>query len=84
MLDPVAPLSWAPRLLARRREHLDEALAGADDHRLSLLPCPFMVANPGFRSKPRPFGDSPGHLLGRYDLGAAATARACWTSLDPV
>ena len=48
--------------------------------RLSLIPAPFIAAQPGFRSKTWMFGRDTGSFQGRYEWDSVADADAYWTS----
>ena len=48
--------------------------------RLSLIPAPFIAAQPGFRSKTWMFGRDTGNFQGGYEWDSVADAEAYWTS----
>jgi hypothetical protein len=48
--------------------------------RLSLIPAPFIAAQPGFRSKTWMFGRHTGSFQGGYEWDSVADAEAYWTS----
>lgn len=48
---------------------------------LSLLPIPFIVAQPGFRSKTWLLGSKTGDFMGRYEFDSVESARAYGNSL---
>lgn len=51
------------------------------NRRLSLIPIPFIVAQPGFRSKTWLLGQRTGDFLGLYEFDSVAAAEAYWSSL---
>ena len=55
--------------------------SAAVNRRLSLIPAPFIVAQPGFRSKLWMMDESTGEFLGLYEWDTEASARAYGTSL---
>ena len=52
----------------------------ATNGRLSLIPAPFIAAQPGFRSKTWMFGRETGLFQGIYEWDTVADAEAYWTS----
>ena len=48
---------------------------------LSLIPIPFIAAQPGFRSKTWLLGGSSGDFMGIYEFDTVADAEAYWNSL---
>jgi hypothetical protein len=48
--------------------------------RTSLIPIPFIVAQPGFRSKTWLLGRESGEIQGIYEWDTVASAEAYWTS----
>ena len=48
--------------------------------RLSLIPAPFIAAQPGFRSKTWMLGQDTGMFQGVYEWDTVADAEAYWTS----
>lgn len=48
--------------------------------RLSLIPAPFIVAQPGFRSKTWMLGRDTGNFQGVYEWDSPQDAEAYWTS----
>ena len=51
------------------------------NRRLSLIPIPFIVAQPGFRSKTWLLGQQTRDFIGIYEFDSVDTAEAYWTSL---
>ena len=51
------------------------------NRRLSLIPIPFIVAQPGFRSKTWLLGQQTGDFIGYYEFDSVAAAEAYWISL---
>jgi hypothetical protein len=51
------------------------------NRRLSLIPIPFIVAQPGFRSKTWLLGESSGDFIGLYEFDSVEAAEAYWSSL---
>ena len=49
--------------------------------RLSLIPIPFIVAQPGFRSKTWLLGERSGDFMGFYNFDTEVDAEAYWSSL---
>ena len=47
---------------------------------LSLIPIPFIVAQPGFRSKTWMIGQQTGAFQGLYEWDSIEDAEKCWTS----
>lgn len=56
-------------------------LAAAANRRLSLIPTPFIVAQPGFRSKTWLLGERSGEFIGHYEFDTVEEAEAYWNSL---
>jgi hypothetical protein len=56
-------------------------LSPAANRRLSLIPIPFIVAQPGFRSKTWLLGEATGDFMGWYEFDTVGAANAYWTSL---
>jgi hypothetical protein len=56
-------------------------LSAATNRRLSLIPIPLIVAQPGFRSKTWLLGERTGDFIGRYEFDTVAAAEAYWCSL---
>lgn len=56
-------------------------LSPAANRRLSLIPIPFIVAQPGFRSKTWLLGEATGDFMGWYEFDTVEAANAYWTSL---
>lgn len=55
-------------------------LSAAANRRLSLLPAPFIAAQPGFRSKTWLLGQKTGMFQGVYEWESVEQAEAYWTS----
>lgn len=55
-------------------------LSAQANKRLSLVPAPFIAAQPGFRSKTWMLGRDTGLLQGVYEWDSVADAEAYWTS----
>lgn len=56
-------------------------LSPAANRRLSVIPIPFIVAQPGFRSKTWLLGEVTGDFMGWYEFDTVEAANAYWTSL---
>jgi hypothetical protein len=56
-------------------------LSPAANRRLSLIPIPFIVAQPGFRSKTWFLGEATGDFMGWYEFETVEAAEAYWRSL---
>jgi len=56
-------------------------LSPTANRRLSLIPIPFILAQPGFRSKSWLLGEVTGDFMGRYEFDTVEAANAYWTSL---
>jgi hypothetical protein len=56
-------------------------LSPAANRRLSLIPIPFIVAQPGFRSKTWLLGEQTGDFIGLYEFDSVEDAEAYWDSL---
>jgi len=56
-------------------------LSAAANRRLSLIPIPLIVAQPGFRSKTWLLGQNSGDFIGYYEFDSVETAEAYWHSL---
>ena len=56
-------------------------LSAAANRRLSLIPIPLIVAQPGFRSKTWLLGQHSGDFIGYYEFDSVETAEAYWYSL---
>jgi hypothetical protein len=55
-------------------------LSAKANRRLSLIPAPFIAAQPGFRSKTWMLGQQTGRFRGVYEWDTRADAEAYWTS----
>jgi len=56
-------------------------LSAAANRRLSLIPIPLILAQPGFRSKTWLLGQESGDFIGHYEFESVETAEAYWHSL---
>lgn len=56
-------------------------LSSKANRRLSLIPIPFILAQPGFRSKTWLLGEQTGDFIGLYEFDSVADADAYWDSL---
>lgn len=56
-------------------------LSAATNRRLSLVPIPLIVAQPGFRSKTWLLGRQTGDFIGHYEFDTVEAAEAYWSSL---
>lgn len=56
-------------------------LSAAANRRLSLIPIPMILAQPGFRSKTWLLGQTSGDFIGYYEFDSVETAEAYWDSL---
>lgn len=56
-------------------------LSDAANRRLSLIPIPLIVAQPGFRSKTWLLGRQTGDFIGLYEFDTVEEAEAYWDSL---
>jgi len=80
VLDPEGDHAAPPR--ARFVVAFDFARFSAKaNQRLSLIPAPFIAAQPGFRSKTWMLGQKTGRFRGVYEWDTVADAEAYWTSL---
>jgi hypothetical protein len=77
---PEPPRSAVPGAVFRVRFRFRNLSLGAN-RRLSCIPIPFIVAQPGFLSKTWLLGASSGDFMGYYEFETEATARAYWDSL---
>ncbi len=79
VLDPPAKESAATGGLFTVRFHFTRLSAKANK-RLSLIPAPFIAAQPGFRSKTWMLGQQTGMFQGVYEWRSVEDAEAYWTS----
>lgn len=79
VLDPPHEESAAPQALFKVRFHFTR-LSAAANKRLSLIPAPFIAAQPGFRSKTWMLGQETGMFQGLYEWRSVQDAEAYWTS----
>lgn len=77
-LDPLPGQSEAGALFTVKF-HFSRFSTGANK-RLSLIPAPFIAAQPGFRSKTWMLGRETGMFQGVYEWQTVADAEAYWTS----
>jgi hypothetical protein len=56
-------------------------LSAKANRRLSLIPIPLIVAQPGFRSKTWLLGEKTGDFIGYYEFDTVEMAEAYWDSL---
>jgi hypothetical protein len=78
-LDPVAEVPDTPGAVFTVRFRFARFSAPVNE-RLSLIPAPFIAAQPGFRSKRWMLGTETGMFQGRYEWDSVADAEAYWTS----
>ena len=78
ILDPL-PGRTEPGALFTVRFHFNR-LSTEANKRLSLLPAPFIAAQPGFRSKSWMLGEETGMFQGVYEWQTVADAEAYWAS----
>lgn len=78
-LDPEAGQPEKPGALFTVRFHFARLSSGMNK-RLSLLPAPFIAAQPGFRSKTWMLGRETGMFQGVYEWDTVADAEAYWDS----
>jgi len=79
VLDPSEAQPEKPGAVFTVRFHFASLSAGANK-RLSLIPAPFIVAQPGFRSKTWMLGQDTGMFQGVYEWDSVGDAEAYWTS----
>lgn len=79
VLDPIAGQPAAPGAVFTVWFEFAN-LSIAVNKRLSLIPAPFIAAQPGFRSKTWTLGRTSGRFCGVYEWDSAADAEAYWTS----
>jgi hypothetical protein len=56
-------------------------LSAEANRRLSLIPIPLILAQPGFRSKSWLLGQKTGDFIGRYEFDTVEAAEDYWNSL---
>lgn len=78
ILDPL-PGQLEPGAIFRVRFRFSR-LSPEANKRLSLLPAPFIAAQPGFRSKSWMLGKETGMFQGVYEWQTVADAEMYWTS----
>ena len=78
ILDPLAGQPDPGALFTVRFQF--SRLSPSSNKRLSLLPAPFIAAQPGFRSKSWMLGQETGMFQGVYEWQTVADAEAYWTS----
>lgn len=79
VLDPPQGQDDPPGALFTVRFHFNRLSAQANK-RLSLIPAPFIAAQPGFRSKTWMLGHETGMFQGVYEWDTVADAESYWTS----
>lgn len=79
VLDPTAGQPEEPGALCEVRFRFAN-LSAAANKRLSLIPAPFIAAQPGFRSKTWMLGRNTGTFQGVYEWDSVAEAAAYATS----
>lgn len=79
VLDPVAGQPEKPGAIFTVRFHFAR-LSPDMNQRLSLLPAPFIAAQPGFRSKTWMSGKETNMFQGVYEWDTVADAEAYWDS----
>lgn len=79
VLDPAPRQHPTPGAILRVRFHFS-SLSAAANRRISLLPAPFIAAQPGFLSKTWMLGRQSGIFQGVYEWETAADAEAYWDS----
>ena len=79
VLDPIETQPEKPGAVFKVRFRFAKLSAKAN-RRLSLIPAPFIAAQPGFRSKTWMFGRDTGIFQGVYEWDSVADAEAYWTS----
>jgi hypothetical protein len=79
ILDPPNDQSDSRGALFTVRFHFAHLSPGINK-RLSLIPAPFIAAQPGFRSKTWMLGQNTGMFQGVYEWQTVADAEAYWTS----
>jgi hypothetical protein len=79
VLDPSDGQPEAPGALFTVRFRFSR-FSSAVNKRLSLVPAPFIAAQPGFRSKTWTLGAETGMFQGVYEWDTIADAEAYWTS----
>jgi Putative mono-oxygenase ydhR len=79
IMDPPHDHMDPPRALFTVRFHFARLSANANK-RLSLIPAPFIAAQPGFRSKSWMLGRTTGMFQGLYEFDSVANAEAYWDS----
>lgn len=78
-LDPAEGQPIEPGATFTVRFHFARLSARAN-RRLSLIPSPFIAAQPGFRSKTWMAGQDTGMFQGVYEWDSVESAEAYWTS----
>ena len=79
VLDPTETQPEKPGAISSVRVRFAGFSARANK-RLSLIPAPFIAAQPGFRSKAWMFGRDTESFQGGYEWDSVADAEAYWTS----
>ena len=79
-VDPAAERPSPPGAIFQVRFRFKN-LSAAANRRLSLIPVPLIVAQPGFRSKTWFLGQQTGDFIGLYEFDTAEEAETYWGSL---
>jgi hypothetical protein len=80
VVEPTATQPLQPGAALRVRFSFKN-LSAAANRRLSLLPIPLIVAQPGFRSKTWLLGEESDDFIGLYEFDTVRDAEAYWRSL---
>ena len=80
VVDPTASQPPNPGATFRVRFSFKN-LSVAANRRLSLLPIPLILAQPGFRSKTWLLGEESGDFIGYYEFDTVEDAEGYWSSL---
>lgn len=80
IVEPTARESNSPGAVFHVRFRFKN-LSAAANRRLSLIPIPLIVAQPGFRSKTWLLGQETGDFIGHYEFDTLTEAEAYWHSL---
>jgi hypothetical protein len=79
-VDPAAEQPARPGAIFQVRFRFKN-LSDTANSRLSLIPIPLIVAQPGFRSKTWLLGQQSGDFIGLYEFETVEEAEAYWDSL---
>ncbi|MBW2527546.1 MAG: hypothetical protein JRI23_25415 [Deltaproteobacteria bacterium] len=80
IVKPCAPQPEPPGAIFQVRFEFKN-LSTRANRLLSLIPIPFIVAQPGFRSKTWLLGERSGDFIGLYEFDTVEAAEAYWSSL---